>query len=199
MKYRISTSKAMTKSEIRRLVIKWVLYFVCLIVFYSIMRSGAFGTWQPFLIIPLAVAVSLHERELSSCIFALFCGYFIDISCGFIFGFSAVWLMFVCIAASLLSRNLIRVNFLNFMWISCAATLLEFSMDYLFNIILWNKENKEIILEILIIPTVISTIVLSPIIYFIIKFIYSKCDDSNRFRYYSPEITGDDDAVKIKE
>ncbi len=199
MKYRIATNKAMTKNEIRRIVIKWVLYFVCLIVFYSIMRSGAFGTWQPFLIIPLAVAVSLHERELSSCIFALFCGYFIDISCGFIFGFSAVWLMFVCIAASLLSRNLIRVNFLNFMWISCTATLLEFSMDYLFNIILWNKENKEIILDILIIPTVISTIALSPIVYFIIKFIYSKCDDSNRFRYYSPEITGDDDAVKIKE
>ena len=179
MKYRISTNKAMTKHEIRRLIIKWVLYFVCLIVFYSIMRSGAFGTWQPFLIIPLAVAVSLHERELSSCVFALFCGYFIDISCGFIFGFSAVWLMLVCVAASILARNLIRVNFLNFMWISFAAVILEFSMDYLFNILLWNKDNKEFILEVLIIPTVISTIVLSPFIYLIIKFINSNAVTTN--------------------
>lgn len=199
MKYRISTNKAMTKHEIRRLIIKWVLYFVCLIVFYSIMRSGAFGTWQPFLIIPLAVAVSLHERELSSCVFALFCGYFIDISCGFIFGFSAVWLMLVCVAASILARNLIRVNFLNFMWISFAAVILEFSMDYLFNILLWNKDNKEFILEVLIIPTVISTVVLSPFIYLIIKFINSKCSDNERLRYYSPEITGDEDAVRVKE
>lgn len=199
MKYRISTNKTMTKHEIRRIIIKWILYFVCLVILYSVMRSGTFGTWQPFMIIPLAVAVSLYERELSSCVFALFCGYFIDISCGFIFGFSAVWLMFVCIAASLLSRNLIRVNFLNFMWISCIAVILEFSMYYLFNIILWNKEDKEIILDILIIPTVISTIVLSPVVFFIIKFINTKCDDSNRLRYYSPEITGDSDSVNIKE
>ncbi len=199
MKYRISSNKSMTKAEIRRLIIKWVLYSVCVIIFYSIMRSGVFETWQPFLIIPLAVAVSLHERELSSCIFALFCGYFIDISCGFIFGFSAVWLMLCCVVASLLSRNLIRVNMLNFMWISCIATILEFSMDFLFNTVLWNKSNNGIILDVLIIPSVISTVVLSPFVFFIIKNINVRCDDNNRLKYYSPENPSDDDIVKIKE
>lgn len=199
MKYRISTSKAMTKSEIRRVIIKWLLYSICLIFFYSLMRSGAFTTWQPFLIIPLAVSVSLNERELSSCIFSMFCGYLIDISCGFIFGFSAVWLMLVCVSASLLSRNLIRVNFMNFLWITIVTTLLEFSMDYLFNEIIWNKSDKDIILNVSIIPSIISTVIFSPLIYLLIKIINSKCNDNNRFRFYSPESSGDEELANFKE
>ncbi len=199
MKYRISTSKAMTKSEIRRVIIKWLLYSICLIFFYSLMRSGAFTTWQPFLIIPLAVSVSLNERELSSCIFSMFCGYLIDISCGFIFGFSAVWLMLVCVSASLLSRNLIRVNFMNFLWITIVTTLLEFSMDYLFNEIIWNKSDKDIILNVSIIPSIISTVIFSPLIYLLIKIINSKCNDNNRFRFYSPESSGDEEPANFKE
>ena len=85
------------------------------------------------------------------------------------------------------------------MWISFIAVILEFAMDYLFNILLWNKDNKEFILDILIIPTVISTLILSPFVYLIIKFINLKCSDNNRFRYYSPEIAGDDEAVRVKE
>lgn len=199
MKYRISSNKSLTKNELRRMLIKWLLYILCLTVFYMIMRSGTFENWQPFLIIPLAVAVSMRERELSSCVFALFCGYFIDISCRFIFGFSAVWLMAICISTSLLSRNLIRVNLLNFLWICVLATMLEFSMDYLFNVFLWNIHGGEAVFELTTLPSAISTILLSPFIYLLVRHIDSKCGDNNKFNFYSPENSAEDDELKTKD
>ncbi len=199
MKYKISANKIMSKSEIQRTLIKWLLYSLCLLVFYMIMRSGAFGSWQPFPIIALAVAVSMRERELSSCIFALFCGYFIDISCRFIFGFSAVWLMVACVAASLLSRNLIRVNLLNFMWISALAVLLEFSMDYLFNVLIWNIRGGENILTLTTIPSAVSTVLTAPFVYLLVRYIDGKCSENNKFSFYSPDSSADDEELKSKD
>lgn len=199
MKYRISSKKTLTRSQIRRVIIKWMLYSLCLILFYMLMRSGTFTNWQPFLIIPLAISVSMHERELSSCVFALFCGYFIDIACRFIFGFSAIWLMIVCITTALLSRNLIRVNILNFLWICTVATLLEFSMDYLFNVFLWNIPGGEAVFSLSTLPSAIATIVCSPFVYLVIRIINIKCGDYNKFSYYSPDSSVEDDELKTKD
>lgn len=199
MKYRISSNRTLSKRELQLTFLKWLLYVLCLIIFYMIMRSGAFSKWQAFLIIPLAVAVSMRERELSACVFALFCGYFIDISCRFIFGFSAVWLMIVCIGASLLSRNLIRVNFLNFIWICTLATALEFSMDYLFNVLIWNIPDGEQLSRILILPSAIATILFSPLVYLLVKYIDAKCSENNKFSYYSPDSSSEEDELKTKD
>lgn len=197
MKYRISSNKTLSKRDFRRKIIKWLLYIVCLIFFYMIMRSGTFVNWQPFLIIPLAVSVSMRERELSSCVFSLFCGYFIDISCRFIFGFTAVWLMAVCVTTSLLSRNLIRINFLNFLWICSLAITLIFSMDYLFNVFLWNIPGGTAVFKLSTIPSVISTVILSPFVYLLVKLIYNKFDNYNKLAYYSPDNSIDDNEQKI--
>lgn len=199
MKYKILNNKSLSKKELKREFFKWLLYSFSLIIFYMIMRSGAFSTWQPFLIIPLTVAVSLNERELSSCVFALFGGYFIDIACRFLFGFSAVWLMLICVGASLLSRNLIRVNFLNFFWITTLAVILEFSMIYLFYVVLWNKSDGNMIFDILIIPSIISTIVLSPLIYLLIKNISGKFNETGKidFRFSDSAFEDDDSNIKI--
>ena len=142
--------------------------------FYVLMRAGIFGAWQPVLLIPLCVAVSMFEDELSSCIFALFCGFMTDIACNFVFGFSAVWLMAVCVASALLVRNLIRVNLINFILIGLAAVLTEFSMDYLFNILIWNVPKGEVILTASIIPSAAATVIVSPAVYFLVRMIENR-------------------------
>ena len=191
-------SSSKSKSEYRRSVIKWFFYIAFLIFFYMIMRSGAFTFWQPFFIIPLAVSVSLYERELPSCIFALFCGYFIDLACDFLFGFSAVWLIIICVGASLLSRNLIRVNLINFFWINTLAVLLEFFMHYLFNILIWDIPNGNIIYEQSISPTILSTIIVSPFIYLIIKSIYKRLNKSDISVHFSSDVQVEDDSFTSK-
>lgn len=195
MNYRILANKPKSKTQLRHIAFKWFLYTVCLLLLYALMRSGAFDLWQPFLIIPLAVSVALHERELSSCIFALFCGLFIDIANRFLFGFSAVWLMAVCLAASLLSRNLIRVNLINFLWIDFIAVFLEFSMNYLFNVLIWDIPNRDLILESSILPSAGSTLIISPLVYILVRLIYNKLSTSGSFTPYLTDTSTNDDDI----
>lgn len=169
----------MSRTERRYLIAKWIIYIALTVFFYVIMRSGIFGAWQPVFIIPLAVSASMYRDELVSCIFALFCGYMIDIAYGFTFGFSAVWLMAVCVAASVLVRNLIRVNIINYMIITIFAVLLEYSMDYLFNVVIWNVPRGDIILTVSIIPTAVSTIITSPAVYMLVRAVEQRLGRSN--------------------
>ena len=188
MKYRILMNEAFTPRQKRRNFIKWLLYSLVLLLLYVVMRGGFFSHWQPVLIIPLAVAVAMNESELSVSIFALFCGYLIDIACGFIFGFSVVWLMPVCVAASLLVKNLIRRTLLNFIAITVVAVFLQFSMDYLFNIAIWSIPGGEIILTTLILPTAISTVILSPSMYYLVKLLNKKLSPSGFDAGYTPDV-----------
>lgn len=174
MKYTVLSKESFTRAEKRRLFIKWALYSVLLLLLYVFMRSGAMDKWQPILIIPLAAAVSMDENELPSCVFAMFCGFMIDIACNNIFGFSAVWLMAACLASSLLVRNLIRVNLFNFCAVSLVAILLQFSMDYLFNVAIWGRPGGEIIFTASMLPSAVSTFILSPVVYYLVRLIYKK-------------------------
>lgn len=188
MKYRILMNEAFTPRQKRRNFIKWLFYSLTLLFLYVIMRAGIFSHWQPVLIIPLAVAVAMNESELSASIFALFCGYLMDIACGYIFGFSVVWLMPVCVAASLLVKNLIRRNLFNFVVITVAAVILQFSMDYLFNVAIWNIQGGEIILTASILPTAISTIILAPSMYYFVKLLNKKLSPNGMETGYTPNV-----------
>lgn len=169
MKYSIRSREELSRSERRRRLAKHLIYIALMLFFYVIMRAGIFGAWQPVFIIPLATAYAMYRDELPACLFALLCGYMTDIASGYVFGFSAVWLMTVCVGTALLVRNLIRVNIINFMILTAAAILLEFSMDWLFNIFIWNIPRGDIILKVSVIPTAIATLAVSPAVYFIVS------------------------------
>ena len=168
MRYK-AAGEELSRTEKRYRFAKWCIFALMLLFFYVMMRAGIFGAWQPVLLIPLAAAVSMFEDELSSCIFALFCGLMTDIAFGFVFGFSAVWLMSVCVVSSLLVRNLIRVNLFNFCVVAGAATVIEFAMDYLFNVAIWNIPKGEYILFASVFPTAAATFILSPAVYLLVR------------------------------
>lgn len=188
MKYRILMNEAFTPRQKRRNLLKWLLYSFTLLILYVVMRAGVFSSWQPVLIIPLAVAVAVNESELSAGVFALFCGYLVDIACGFIFGFSVIWLMPVCVAASLLVKNLIRLNLFNYILITIVAVFLQFSMDYLFNIVIWSIPGGNTIFTSLILPSAVSTIILSPAMYYIVKYFNKKLSPSGIVEGYTPDV-----------
>lgn len=188
MRYNLAPRDELSRTEKRYRIIKWLSFTVLMIVFYVLMRAGVFGLWQPVLIIPLCIASAMYEDELSSCIFALFCGFMIDIASGYVFGFSAIWLMAVSIAASLFVRNLIRVNLFNFCIIAAVAIFIEYSMDYLFNILIWNVPKGDVILKASIIPTAIATMIVSPAVYYLVRLIENKLgSDSSDIIYYDGE------------
>ena len=199
MKYRILGKNVKTRHEQKMSVIKWLLYSLCLLVFYTVMRCGIFGAWQPVLLIPLAVAAAMHESELPACIFAVFCGLYIDISYRFLFGFSAFWLLMVCLAVSLLEHNLIRINLLNFLWTCAAAVILEFFMEYLFNTVIWDYPNYGIVFTKSILPTMISTVIVSPLVYFLVRTINAKFGKQTELSRYEPAEGEEEDSTAKRD
>lgn len=186
MKYRVMGSVAVTKSGRKRGFIKWLLYGAALVFFYALMRSGAFGSWQPVFLIPLSTAVAIREQELPSSVFALFCGLYIDCAYGFVFGFSAFWLILCGLISSLLARNLVQPNLFNFLWLTACAVLLEFFMDYLFNAVLWDLPSREVLLTDSILPTAAATFVLSPAVYFLVKAVSARFGTAGGTERYEP-------------
>lgn len=171
MRYKIKSPVAYTRKMKTIIFFRWFFYSLTLAIVYSIMSCGIFGLWQPYLIISLAISVSMREQEFSSSVFGIFCGFMLDISMGTLFGFFAVFLMPCCFFASLLSRNLIKVNFLNHIICTSVSTLFSFAFYYLFNYIIWNTAGREIILFKILIPSFFATAVTAPLMFFLIKLI----------------------------
>lgn len=177
----------MTRSGRKRALVKWLLYTAILVFSYALSRSGAFRGWQPALLVPLSTAVAMREQELPSCIFSFVCGLYADCAFGFVFGFSAFWLILCGLLVSLLSRNLVQPNLFNFLWLTAGAVFLEFSMDYLFYAVLWDLPNREVLLTGSILPTAAATLVCSPAVYFLVKGIGRRFGSLGGPQRYEPD------------
>jgi len=174
MRYKINTAVAYTRKMKTKVFLRWFFYSLSLIILYSIMSCGIFGLWQPYLIFALAIGVSMREQEFSSSIFGIFCGFMLDISMGTLFGFFAVCIMPCCFIASLLSHNLIKVNFLNHLMFTGGTALFSFALYYLFNFVIWNTPGRIAIITVILLPSFIATLVTAPLMYFFTKFLASK-------------------------
>jgi cell shape-determining protein MreD len=161
---------------------RWFFYSAALLLFYMVMAGGFFRGWQPILIVPLAVAVGMRQRELSASVFGAVCGLVIDIAYGRLFGFSGVLLLPGCLAASLLVSNLIKINLINFLWLNAAMCTLMGLADYFFGYVLWRADNAEIVLTDFILPAHLSAVVVSPLVYFLVKFIAIKFSSQSSTR-----------------
>jgi hypothetical protein len=179
------------KSNKSRIILRRTLYSAVLLFLYMLMAGGLFKGWQPILIIPLAVAVAMRESEVFASVFGAVCGLVIDLSCDKLFGFSGVWLLPCCLAASLLVSNLIKVNLVNFIWLNAAVCFFMALTDYFFRYFLWRADSASYILVSFTIPSHLSAAILSPLIYFLIRLISNKLSPRERLRLNS--FSGNDD------
>lgn len=145
------------------------LYSVALLLVFMAMSGGFFKKWQPVLIVPLAVAVAMREGETFGALFGAVCGLFLDVAEGKLFGFSAIWIMPCCLAAALLVAHLIKVNLINFIWVGAFTSALVAATDYFFGYVLWGLDNSAYVLTGFIIPSCLSSVILSPLMYFSVK------------------------------
>lgn len=166
--------KGLGQRRDKRNFLRRAFYFLVLLFFYMLMTGGFFPRWQPLLIIPLAIAVSMFEREVGSALFGAFCGLMIDTACGNLFGMSSVWLMPCALATSLLVMNLIRENFINHLWLVTITCIIMAFMEFFFKYFIWDEPNSDLVLIMYIIPSYLAAIVLSPAVYFLTRLISVK-------------------------
>ncbi|MDR1754628.1 MAG: hypothetical protein LBR74_06970 [Eubacterium sp.] len=171
MKFNITSTTYLNRRQKLQVFAKWFLYSLSLIIVFMIMTSGIFESWQPFLMLPLATAIAMHEGELNSSIFATFCGLLMDIATGKFFGFSAIIMLPAAMLTTLLARNLIRSNIINHLWLTAAACLALGGMQFLFEYIIWDYDGQELIFKQYIFPSYASPVLLAPLFFLLIKWI----------------------------
>ena len=179
MKFRILRYSAMTRREIYKSIAKWVLFSLVLLVSYTIEVTMPFASWQPYLTLTTAVAVSFFSEELSGVVFAAFAGMMHDLAMGSLFGFTSIWLMPCCLFVALLVVNLIHRNILNFLWMNLTAIILVQSAELLFKYIIWRNPDIDVVLINYVLPALIATVILSAPLYLIIRQINKKLGVEN--------------------
>lgn len=179
MKFRILRYSAMTRREIFKSIAKWVLFSLVLLVSYTIEVTMPFASWQPYLTLTTAVAVSFFSEELSGVVFAAFAGMMHDLAMGSLFGFTSIWLMPCCLFVTLLIVNLIHRNILNFLWMNLTAVILVQSAELLFKYIIWRNPEIDVVLINYVLPALIATVILSAPLYLIIRQINKKLGVEN--------------------
>lgn len=179
MKFRILRYSAMTRREIYKSIAKWVLFSLVLLVSYTIEVTMPFASWQPYLTLTTAVAVSFFSEELSGVVFAAFAGMMHDLAMGSLFGFTSIWLMPCCLFVTLLVVNLIHRNILNFLWMNLTAIILVQSAELLFKYIIWRNPDIDVVLINYVLPALIVTVILSAPLYLIIRQINKKLGVEN--------------------
>lgn len=179
MKFRILRYSAMTRREIFKSIAKWVLFSLVLLVSYTIEVTMPFASWQPYLTLTTAVAVSFFSEELSGVVFAAFAGMMHDLAMGSLFGFTSIWLTPCCLFVTLLVVNLIHRNILNFLWMNLTAVILVQSAELLFKYLIWRNPDIDVVLINYVLPALIATIILSAPLYLIIRQINKKLGVEN--------------------
>ena len=179
MKFRILRYSAMTRREIYKSIAKWVLFSLVLLVSYTIEVTMPFASWQPYLTLTTAVAVSFFSEELSGVVFAAFAGMMHDLAMGSLFGFTSIWLMPCCLFVTLLVVNLIHRNILNFLWMNLTAVILVQSAELLFKYIIWRNPDIDVVLINYVLAALIATVILSAPLYLIIRQINKKLGVEN--------------------
>lgn len=179
MKFRILRYSAMTRREIFKSIAKWVLFSLVLLVSYTIEVTMPFASWQPYLTLTTAVAVSFFSEELSGVVFAAFAGMMHDLAMSSLFGFTSIWLMPCCLFVTLLVVNLIHRNILNFLWMNLTAVILVQSAELLFKYLIWRNPDIDVVLINYVLPALIATVILSAPLYLIIRQINKKLGVEN--------------------
>lgn len=179
MKFRILRYSAMTRREIFKSIAKWVLFSLVLLVSYTIEVTMPLESWQPYLTLTTAVAVSFFSEELSGVVFAAFAGMMHDLAMGSLFGFTSIWLMPCCLFVTLLVVNLIHRNILNFLWMNLTAVILVQSAELLFKYLIWRNPDIDVVLINYVLPALIATVILSAPLYLIIRQINKKLGVEN--------------------
>ena len=179
MKFRILRYSAMTRREIFKSIAKWVLFSLVLLVSYTIEVTMPFASWQPYLTLTTAVAVSFFSEELSGVVFAAFAGMMHDLAMGSLFGFTSIWLMPCCLFVTLLVVNLIHGNILNFLWMNLTAVILVQSAELLFKYLIWRNPDIDVVLINYVLPALIATVIMSAPLYLIIRQINKKLGVEN--------------------
>ncbi len=192
--------KAKSRREKVRSAARWALYSVVLLMFYLFETNPLIRGFCPLLIIPLATAVAMFEGDLAAGIFGAVCGLMLDMANGVtILGFSALWLLCLCPAISLLSRFWMRVSALSHLVMNTAASIIMAFMDMIFLHWVWERSQSVISFKYSVLPSYGGAILFSIPIFWLVQLISRKLRPTEHQKLENSANNAEESAAKEKD
>ena len=169
---KISLNKARSRRAMLRSFLRWFLYSAALLLFYLFETNPIIRGFCPLLIIPLATAVAMYEGDLAAGVFGTFCGLMLDMANGIaVTGFSALWLLCLCPAISLLSRFWIKVNLVSHLVMNAITAVVMAFMDMVFLHWVWEGAASAISFKVSVFPAYGGAVLFSAPVYLLVRLI----------------------------
>lgn len=166
------------KSKI--LIIKYALYVLVMILLYVLQTTPRFLTIldvKPNFVIPAAVCIAMLEGEFIGGLYGALAGILCDLGGRMLFGFNAIIIMASCVCVGLLFIYLLRPGVINFVLLVTGTMLLRGLLEYLLGFVMWNFENVWMVLAYMILPAVLYTSAVSPLIYYLFRWMNGKFEE----------------------
>ncbi|MGN0521283.1 MAG: rod shape-determining protein MreD [Eubacterium sp.] len=160
-------------------------FFYCLIILIADLLQNTAGLFPEiagarcFLLLAVSVFLSIGENEKSGAFLGLFAGLLWDLSSGVHMGFNCIFLMIICFLVSALVNHIARDTFITNILSASFTTILYCLLYWLFFIIIRGVEGAEMTLFSFYIPCAVYTIVISLILWLILKPVKAKL---NRYK-----------------
>ena len=154
-------------------IVKWLAYALLIAVCFFAETSGSYV--KPLLLIPAALCISSHTGEIQSAAVGTVCGLLLDIACGKLLGYNAVWLVICCVAVSLLHNYYLREKLLSMLILTAICTTLQGYLDFVFYYAIWGHDDVALVYTHYLLPSGIMTIIASIPLYFLIGSINRRC------------------------
>lgn len=155
--------------------LQWILFAVFIAAAFITTTAGS--SLKPLVLLPLALCISSHTGEMQAMAVGTISGLLLDVACGKLIGYNAVWLVVCCVAVSLLYTYMLRQKLINILLLTAACTLVQGYLDFTFYHAIWGHEDVGLIYTEVILPSNGLTVLSTVAVYFVIKFIADRCDN----------------------
>jgi len=146
-----------------RNLLKWVVYTLAVILIAAIQGAQhmlpVIEGIAPIIIIPCTVSIAIFEKETAGAAFGVLGGLLWDLENGRTFGFNALFLMILCIAAALLIRQLFRNTIVSALIFCVIATFIQEFVTWFFFVYLAGNEQFGFAFLRIILPTCAYTLI----------------------------------------
>lgn len=127
-----------------------------------------------FLLLPLAIILAMGEDIIASAFMGLFAGLLWDMSGAVHLGFNCIFIAVVCFLSSALVTYIVRDTFITNMICAALVIILYCFLYWLFFIVIKGVDGGETTLFSFYIPCAIYTLILTPVIWLIMKPVKAK-------------------------
>lgn len=162
-------------------IFRYIAYSIEIILMFILQTTPnlipeIFGA-KPLLLIPVALTIAFFEEEIPAMFFGLSCGIILDLSSSDNIGFFAFTLTLISFIMSQIFRDYMVVSLLNSLAFVSATSLVFIFLHFMIFYLFAGKIDPLYYFVNHNLPKIIYTIVITPIIYGINRFLYRNLRD----------------------